>query len=627
MWYQLASQTVTLEMEAKGLPKMDRFGSADPYVILSAGAARTTVIKNTQAPKWPLVTARVGDLGPLVRFDVYDHDWGALRDDYIGSAEIPLESLLRGPCSAALIDAKLAASEPDYTSSGTLTVARCSLSLGDHRPSPDMADYFTELAEDPSVSLMLREAEEAVLRLARSTQSPVPLHPQNHTPQQQPQQQQRKGPTAGAGGGRGAAGGNDHLATGSLGEQLRLEALVEATNMATADAALAVLARGASAVSQWQVVRDPGELGPGVVPYARAIALVCAAVLARSAQLKLLLFAAADRELSGATGAWDYVLLKARVTGVGTSLGVAARAARAHATEREALDRAQASLARLLSPGWAPLPREDSLEMEGRGFLVPWDFALQYESWPFFTVSKAPITIKDVAVVTIEDWVQDSERLISAVAVPREGVESKFARVACFAPEVAQSVVRHELFKSPPAGITARRVGPDGTTVMHVGDLGALEAEGLTLLEGTPGPERLEEMALRRVGCATAVEFAELYPGYRGPTDVIATLQTSLFLTAELPCGARPDGRMGQHLAAALHHYVDHLGIPRTDEQLVSPPMVEFLVSRVRTAHEALCRFNFSTAFADPFLQTDAFRENLAFFQEGILVMIIIIFL
>ena len=63
-WLDAAQVTITL-VRARGLKKMDTFGSADPYVVLRCGRGskaqctrlgkeqhRTEIVKNSRAPTW-----------------------------------------------------------------------------------------------------------------------------------------------------------------------------------------------------------------------------------------------------------------------------------------------------------------------------------------------------------------------------------------------------------------------------------------------------------------------------------------------------------------------------------------------------------------------------------------------
>eukprot|EP01052_Picozoa_sp_SAG31_P004618 SAG31_NODE_193_length_20735_cov_15.125509_2_plen_5371_part_00 len=86
--------TITV-VEAKGLPKMDLFGSVDPFTLVKCGQTqfRTPTVRNNRAPKWgtkfkfPKVT-----LESQVALEVYDHDLAG-SDDLMGSLKINVRDL------------------------------------------------------------------------------------------------------------------------------------------------------------------------------------------------------------------------------------------------------------------------------------------------------------------------------------------------------------------------------------------------------------------------------------------------------------------------------------------------------------------------------------------------------
>ena len=95
-------RTVTVEiLQAKGLKKMDRFGSSDPFVVVSVGknkgrTMRTPVINNTLEPNWETAGVQPADyrfvfsaVSPStpVRVQLFDHDRGS-KDDPMGTRAI-----------------------------------------------------------------------------------------------------------------------------------------------------------------------------------------------------------------------------------------------------------------------------------------------------------------------------------------------------------------------------------------------------------------------------------------------------------------------------------------------------------------------------------------------------------
>ncbi|KAJ2720615.1 Tricalbin-2 [Coemansia sp. Benny D115] len=87
---------------ARGLPKMDTFGKADPYVIVSTVkhpeiSVRTSTIENTLSPSWDEThTMLIYSKTDTIQFDVYD--WNNVgKDDKIGLITYPMQTLLEQP--------------------------------------------------------------------------------------------------------------------------------------------------------------------------------------------------------------------------------------------------------------------------------------------------------------------------------------------------------------------------------------------------------------------------------------------------------------------------------------------------------------------------------------------------
>ncbi len=83
---------------ARGLVKMDTFGSADPYAVVRVGAAtqQTEVVKNSRAPSWD-ATFHFEDVDPnsSVIFRLYD--WDRLTsDDPMGQVVLRMEDIEAG---------------------------------------------------------------------------------------------------------------------------------------------------------------------------------------------------------------------------------------------------------------------------------------------------------------------------------------------------------------------------------------------------------------------------------------------------------------------------------------------------------------------------------------------------
>ncbi|XP_070574748.1 copine-9-like [Ptychodera flava] len=103
----------------KGLPKMDTFGSADPYLIflreikLKQGGHkwvpihRTEKALNTRNPIWKSITLGVDELcgnnyGNRIRVDCFDWDRGS-KDDFIGSFDTDLSAII-GDITSQMLD-------------------------------------------------------------------------------------------------------------------------------------------------------------------------------------------------------------------------------------------------------------------------------------------------------------------------------------------------------------------------------------------------------------------------------------------------------------------------------------------------------------------------------------------
>ncbi len=96
-------------LAARGLRAADRSGTSDPYCVVSCGVGpefRTPVVPKTLQPEW-VPAASFPFFGPLiddvsvVRLSVYDRD--TLRDDLLGTVEVPCEALWgRGPVAEPL---------------------------------------------------------------------------------------------------------------------------------------------------------------------------------------------------------------------------------------------------------------------------------------------------------------------------------------------------------------------------------------------------------------------------------------------------------------------------------------------------------------------------------------------
>lgn len=83
---------------ARGLLKMDRFGSSDPYVVVRVGAAtqQTEVVKDCQEPSWE-ATLRFEDVDPNSTVIVRLYDWDRLSpDDPMGQVVLRMEDIEAG---------------------------------------------------------------------------------------------------------------------------------------------------------------------------------------------------------------------------------------------------------------------------------------------------------------------------------------------------------------------------------------------------------------------------------------------------------------------------------------------------------------------------------------------------
>ncbi|KAJ2898683.1 Tricalbin-2, partial [Coemansia aciculifera] len=87
---------------ARGLPKMDTFGKADPYVVISTIkhpeiSVRTRTIEKTLAPSWgETLILLVYSKTDTIQFEVYD--WNNVgKDDKIGFVSYPMQRLLEQP--------------------------------------------------------------------------------------------------------------------------------------------------------------------------------------------------------------------------------------------------------------------------------------------------------------------------------------------------------------------------------------------------------------------------------------------------------------------------------------------------------------------------------------------------
>ncbi|KAJ2438959.1 Tricalbin-2, partial [Coemansia sp. RSA 2424] len=87
---------------ARGLPKMDTFGKADPYVRISTIkhpeiSVRTRTIEKTLAPSWgETLILLVYSKSDTIQFEVFD--WNSVgKDDKIGFVNYPMQRLLEQP--------------------------------------------------------------------------------------------------------------------------------------------------------------------------------------------------------------------------------------------------------------------------------------------------------------------------------------------------------------------------------------------------------------------------------------------------------------------------------------------------------------------------------------------------
>ncbi|KAI8320523.1 hypothetical protein GQ54DRAFT_246452, partial [Martensiomyces pterosporus] len=87
---------------ARGLPKMDTFGKADPYVKVTSVkhpevSVRTRTIEKTLAPSWgETLILLVYSKTDTIQFEVYD--WNAVgKDDKIGFVTYPMQKMLEQP--------------------------------------------------------------------------------------------------------------------------------------------------------------------------------------------------------------------------------------------------------------------------------------------------------------------------------------------------------------------------------------------------------------------------------------------------------------------------------------------------------------------------------------------------
>eukprot|EP00762_Andalucia_godoyi_P008293 ANDGO_02978.mRNA.1 Copine-A len=100
--------TVTMDIIAQDLPKMDTFGKADPFLIFNrlmedgsaVPVAKTEVVKNSLNPVWkPLQCSTSllcnGDLQRPVQVDCFDWNRSG-KSEYIGSFRAPMEAIVAG---------------------------------------------------------------------------------------------------------------------------------------------------------------------------------------------------------------------------------------------------------------------------------------------------------------------------------------------------------------------------------------------------------------------------------------------------------------------------------------------------------------------------------------------------
>lgn len=83
---------------ARGLVKMDTFGSADPYAVVRVGAAtqQTEVVKNCLEPSWD-ATLRFEDVDPNSSVIVRLYDWDRMSsDDPMGQVVLRMEDIEAG---------------------------------------------------------------------------------------------------------------------------------------------------------------------------------------------------------------------------------------------------------------------------------------------------------------------------------------------------------------------------------------------------------------------------------------------------------------------------------------------------------------------------------------------------
>jgi phosphatidylserine decarboxylase len=86
-------------IEAKGLPKLDRLGKCDPYVLVEFGSSfrfQTQTIKNTCDPKWEenfRIAVKQTEEHYDIKFSVFDRDT-VKKDQFIGVFSLSVDELL-----------------------------------------------------------------------------------------------------------------------------------------------------------------------------------------------------------------------------------------------------------------------------------------------------------------------------------------------------------------------------------------------------------------------------------------------------------------------------------------------------------------------------------------------------